>query len=101
MAFIEELFELIVKRLRKTKYSDGTVKESKQTHDIFDYEGSIGSMTNPVIVELRSQNLKKFLIDIVENVLMINIDLDKRKKKLNDCKQNFTEETILLTLKAH
>jgi len=103
MAFIEELFELIVKKMRTTgkKYSDGVVNNDDREAnrvDIFDYEAV---MKNSVLVDLRARNLMRFLTDVVESIIMFNIDPENRKRHLNECKHNFTNEVLMLTLKAN
>lgn len=85
MAFVEELFELIVKKLRhrQRNYADGEEGSGKNCLDLFDFESV---MQNYVLVELRSENLKRFLKEVIDDILIHNLDLDKRKKKLNDCR---------------
>jgi len=85
MAFVEEMFELIIKNLRSRQryYADGEEGQGKNCLDLFDYESV---MQSSVLVELRSQNLTRFLKEVIEDVIMHNLDLDKRKKKLNDCR---------------
>ena len=86
MAFIDELFELIVKRLKNkaNQFSDGDdLEEDKGRLDLFDYESVI---RNSQKAHLRSTNLKKFLIDIIENIIMKNIDHQKIMSKQADCK---------------
>ena len=89
MAFIDELFELIVKRLKNNakNYSDGDElsqnADSLQAKHFFDYEKEI---KNAVKAKLRSDNLQRFLTDIIENIIMKNIDKHKILSKLTDCK---------------
>ena len=99
MAFVEEMFELIIKKLRSRQryYADGEEGQGKNCLDLFDYESV---MQSSVLVELRSQNLTRFLKEVIEDVIMHNIDLDKRKKKLNDCRQMFSHELLLLSLRG-
>jgi hypothetical protein len=83
MAFIDEMFELIVKLLKATagKYSDGDEAECDHKIgrvDIFDFEICI---RNAEKTRLRSNNLKKFVREVVENIIMKNIDAVKIRNK--------------------
>lgn len=87
MAFIEEIFELIVKRLRNNakNYSDGDEfnQGEKKSVNYFDYESVIRQSDK---CNLRAENLRKFLIDIIDNIIMKNINKHKIMSKLSDCK---------------
>lgn len=80
MAFVDELFELIVKKLHKVtnQYVDGSEKTDKGRVDLFDFEAVL---QNPVLLDLRSNNLKRFLKDFIENILENNLDCEKRRRQ--------------------
>lgn len=44
--------------------------------EVFDYEGVI--VSDPFTAGLRADNLKKFLIEVLEKVILKNIDWQKR-----------------------
>ena len=70
----------------------------EKAFDIFDYESVIAS---PALIELRSRNLIKFISIIFEEILIKNIDKKIRDEDLAVCKNFFSNEMILISLKAY
>lgn len=67
--------------------------------EVFDYEGVI--VSDPPTAGARADNLKKFLIEVLEKVILKNIDQQKRTAQQHDCPSFFTNETLLMALKAN
>jgi len=109
VSFTDELFAQIIKLLykNKNKFNDGVDQESIPEEEqkpwtggeVFDYESVVGAQG--AIAELRSSNLKRFLQEVLEQVIMKNIDAQRRLMQQNDCPSFFTNETLLMALKAN
>jgi hypothetical protein len=114
MAFIEELFERIVMRLflktsSKKGISDGIDAQLQSKEDgedegpnlleVFDFEKEI---KNVQIMIIRSKNLQEFSAEIIDNIIAPNIDVEMKKQKANSakCKEMFSNEVLLMTLRA-
>ena len=54
-----------------------------------------------MICELRANNLKKFLIELTDEIFVKNFDELNRKKGNTDSKYFFSDEMIDLAIKAH
>ena len=69
-----------------------------KSSDIFDYESVINDNG---MTRLRSTNLKTFLAEVIEEIIIRNIDPKVRLQKKSDCDNFFSSEILLMTLKAH
>lgn len=106
------MFELIVKALYRDRrlYTDG-IQSTIKLHDdgcsmknmalpaldLFDYESVIADTQ---LTELRAQNLMRFCKLILEEILMKNLDPKLRMKKTADCEFLFSNELLLMTIRA-
>lgn len=104
LTFTEELIEVIVRKLydKRKDFDCGLpnkdkLRENDEIIPIFDYESII---SNIAIAEVRADNLKKFLTFIIEEILLKNLDYKRRLQKQTDCSHFFSDETLLMTLKA-
>lgn len=65
--------------------------------DLFDYESVIADAR---VTELRSLNLLRFCKHILEEILIKNLDPKLRTKKTADCEFLFSNELLLMTIRA-
>lgn len=52
------------------------------------------------MAEVRAENLQRFLTIIIEEILLKNLDFKRRLQKQTDCNHFFSDETLVMTLKA-
>lgn len=66
-----------MKRYLEELPPEDTARERPWTPgEVFDYEGVI--VSDPLTAGLRADNLKEFLIEVLEKVILKNIDWQKR-----------------------